>query len=359
MRAQGVGTFAGNRNRIINGAMTFDQRYAGSANSAPAGYNYVLDRWQVTATQASKFTVQRDSSANTVAGFTNSMKIVSSSAYTVGTGESFYISQKIEGYNVADLRWGTANAKPVTLSFWVRSSLTGTFGGSFWNNLTDRLYAFTYTISAADTWEQKFVTINGDTTGTWETTNQVGMYVNFVIGCASGTQGTAGIWQAASTNAYFPTGSTNVVSTSGATWYVTGVQLEAGTTPTPFEYRQYGTELALCQRYYQQYNSTGDNAGFICNAYNDTSSRAFGVIQFPVIMRTSPTLTVVSATSFGIYAVPANSITLSSIALLGGASLPSSIGLILNASGVTAGQGTVLKDIGTNASGRIQISAEL
>jgi hypothetical protein len=354
MRAQNLDF--GLRNRIINGAMQIDQRNAGTAVT-PANGNYTIDRYKCGVSQSSKFTLQQDSSANTVAGFVSSLKVISSSAYSITSSDYFMVGQEIEGSNIYDLRWGTANARPVTLSFFVRSSLTGTFGGSLRNNAADRSYPFSYTIVAADTWEQKSITIAGDTSGTWLTTNSTGINLVFGLGAGSTLSGTAGAWT--SSNLVSTTGAVSVVGTSGATWYITGIQLEEGSQATPFEFRHYGKELMMCQRYYQQYNSTGDNAGFICNAYNDTSSRAFGVIQFPVIMRTSPTLTVVSATSFGIYGIPANSITLSSIALLGGASLPSSIGLILNASGVTAGQGTVLKDIGTNASGRIQISAEL
>jgi hypothetical protein len=248
----------GMRNKLINGSMRIDQRNSGSANT-PGDQNYTLDRWQTRVSQSSKFTVQQDSSANTVAGFTNSLKVVSSSAYSVISSDIFSVGQKIEGLNCTDLAWGTASARPVTLSFWVRSSLTGAFGGALNNSAFDRSYPFSYTISAANTWEYKTITISGDTTGTWLTSNSNGIDLRFSLGVGSQYTTTGGAWTAG--NYWQPTGSTSIVGTSGATWYVTGVQLEEGSVPTPFEYRSYGTELALCQRYFTVItNGTGNSA---------------------------------------------------------------------------------------------------
>ena len=238
----------GFKNRIINGAMVIDQRNAG-ASVTPTDTAYGLDRWSFRLTQASKFTTQQNAGAVTPpAGYTNYLGVTSSSAYSVVASDFFTLVQYIEGYNVADLGWGTANAQTVTLSFWVRSSLTGTFGGSFNSTNNGRSYPFTYTISSANTWEQKTVTVAGDTSGTWETTNTRGMGVRFNLGAGSTYSGTANTWSSAS---YFaPTGAVSVVGTSGATFYITGVQLEKGSTATSFDYRPYGTELNLCQRYY-------------------------------------------------------------------------------------------------------------
>ena len=236
------------RNRIINGAMVIDQRNAG-ASVTPA-VSYTLDRWQGVNTQASKFTVQQNAGSVTPpAGFTNYLGVTSSSAYSVLTGDTFYIVQYVEGLNCTDLAWGTANAKTVTLSFQVYSSLTGTFGGSLANSAGNRVYPFSYTVSSANTWTTVSVTIAGDTTGTWLTTNGIGIQVRFGLGSGSTYTGTAGAWGTA--NAIQSTGSVSVVGTNGATFYITGVQLEKGTQATSFEYRQYGTELALCQRYFE------------------------------------------------------------------------------------------------------------
>jgi len=189
--------------------------------------------------------------------------------------------QYVEGYNVADLGWGTANASSVTLSFRVYSSLTGTFGGSITNSGQDRSYPFSYTISSANTWTTISVTIAGDTSGTWLKTNGNGLSVFFGLGVGSTYSGTAGAWAGA---AYFSaTGATSVVGTNGATFYITGVQLEKGSTATSFDYRPYGTELALCQRYYWQCT---DSVGISTSAINLNRT----AVNMPVPMRTAPTL---------------------------------------------------------------------
>lgn len=277
----------GMRNRIINGAMRIDQRNAGAAVT-PANANYTLDRFQAVLSQSAKYSVQQDSSANTVAGFTSSLKVTSLSAYSVGASELFTIQQPIEGFNTADLNWGTANAKTVTLSFYVRSSLIGTFGGSFTNSAGNRNFPFSYTISVADTWEQKFITVAGDTSGTWiGATNGVGILIRFGLGVGSTVSGPAGAWS--SSTYYSATGATSVVGTNGATWYITGVQLEEGSVPTPFEYRQRGTELMLCQRYYYQI-SYDASAQTSLIGFSRGSTVCYFNLTNPVIMRTTPSV---------------------------------------------------------------------
>lgn len=278
----------GMRNRIINGAMRIDQRNAGAAVT-PGSFTYTLDRWGAVQTSSAKFSVQQDSSANTVAGFTSSLKVVSLSSYSVGASDTFNVYQSVEGFNCADFAWGTASARPVTLSFWVRSSLTGTFGGAIKDGSSTNSYPFTYTIVAANTWEQKILTIPGPTSGQFSytsTTNGIGLQVQFGLGAGANFSGTAGAW--AAVNAYSATGATSVVGTNGATWYVTGVQLEEGSVPTPFEYRQYGTELQLCQRYYWK-NKPGSTVTLVTAGYNSSTTAFQGFISFPVPMRTSPT----------------------------------------------------------------------
>ena len=288
--SSGNATFAGTavpassflRNRIINGDMRIDQRNAG-ASVTPTDGQYLTDRFVAGLTAASKFTAQQSSTAPI--GFSNSLLITSSSAYSVGTNDAFTVSQKIEGFNFADFMWGTANAVTVTLSFWVRSSLTGTFGGAITNSGDTRSYPFSYAISVANTWEQKIVTIAGDTSGTWVgSTNGVGARVWFGLGVGTTYSGTAGAWVGSAKVSV--TGATSVVGTSGATFYLTGVQLEVGSAATPFERRQFGQELMLCQRYF--YKDAGGNAYFVANA-------ATGNIRFSgswkTTMRASPTLT--------------------------------------------------------------------
>ena len=283
----------GFKNRIINGAMVIDQRNAGASVSITNSSPYTVDRWLGFATQSSKFTVQQNAGSVTPpTGFTNYLGCTSLSAYSVGASETFNIQHKIEGFNTADLMWGTANAKTITLSFWVRSSLTGTFGGALRNGAVDRRYPFSYTISSADTWEQKSITIAGDTTGTWLTNNDTGINLLFSIGTGSSLSGTAGAWTASSVNSV--TGAVSVVGTSGATFYITGVQLEVGSTATSFDYRPYGTELHLCQRYYQALSGLGWIQG---QASRDTATVSYHGIIYRVPMRGVPTGSVTDSTS--------------------------------------------------------------
>jgi hypothetical protein len=273
--------FNGFKNRIINGAMMIDQRNAG-ASVTPNG-TYTLDRFAAQLSQSSKYTVQQNAGSVTPpTGFSNYLGVTSSSAYSITSSDFFFIQQHIEGFNTADLAFGTASASTVTLSFWVRSSLTGTFGGSLRNSAANRSYPFSYTISSANTWEQKSITIAGDTSGTWiGATNGIGINVSFSLGMGSTYSTTAGAW--ATGNYASVTSATSVVGTNGATFYITGVQLEKGSTATSFDYRPYGTELALCQRYYQKFSS-------FMNAFNNASYNYYPVVVLKVTMRATPTL---------------------------------------------------------------------
>jgi len=276
------------KNRIINGAMVIDQRNAG-ASSLASNSTYYLDRWGFFASQNNKFNIgQNLGSVTPPAGFTNYLGLNVASAVSVASGDYFSVAQKIEGFNIADLGWGTANAKTVTLSFQVYSSLTGTFGAVFRNSSNARAYPFTYTISSANTWTSISVTVVGDTTGTWNTNNSSGIEIWWNLGAGSTFSTTAGAWAAGNFTA--PTGATSVVGTNGATFYITGVQLEVGSTATSFDYRPYGTELALCQRYYVQF--LGSNAyEQLCIGMSSTNQNGYCVVPLPVTMRSTPTLT--------------------------------------------------------------------
>jgi hypothetical protein len=282
----------GYKNRLINSAMVIDQRNSG-ASVTPTASAYTLDRWQATISASSKISVQQSSTAPT--GFKNSLLVTSLAATTVGTTDFYLIQQKIEGFNIADLGWGAAGASTVTLSFWVRSSLTGTFGGSLGNSAFDRTYPFTYTISAANTFEYKTITIAGDTSGTWLSTNGTGIQLTIGLGSGATYSGTAGAW--ASAGYQTATGATQVVATNGATFYITGVQLEKGSTATSFDYRPYGTELALCQRYYWSTNSSTSN-NFIAWIYAVNTVDAYGYLYFPVFMRTNPSAVTYAGTGW-------------------------------------------------------------
>jgi hypothetical protein len=285
--------------------MVIDQRNAGASISGNNNV-YSLDRWKIETSQNSKFTVQQTPSATETgyatrvgAGFTNYLACTSSAATSVGAGDYYQVEQLIEGFNTADLAWGTSNAKTVTLSFWAYSSLTGTFGGYLGNSAFNRLYPFTYTISSANTWTQISVTIVGDTSGTWiGATNGIGMYVGFILGIGSTYGGgTANAWN---TTKWGATGITNVVATSGATFYLTGVQLEKGSTATSFDYRPYGTELALCQRYFQTY-VVPNQGGIPSNGVWRNSTRADVTQILPVVMRSAPTIATTNIGNINVY----------------------------------------------------------
>ena len=280
----------GFKNRIINGAMVIDQRNAGAASPSPAiGNGYLVDRFVFAASVVSKFTAQQNQGTVTPpAGFINYQGLTSSSSYPVTAGDYFVVGQYIEGLNVADLAWGTASAATVTLSFWVRSSLTGTFGGVLSNDGSNRSYPFSYTISAANTWEQKSITIAGDTSGTWLKTNGIGIRLWFGLGVGSTYSGTAGAWTGSALLS--ATGATSVVGTNGATFYITGVQLEKGSTATSFDYRPYTTELQLCQRYYFKNIPAVAGSNVVTGVFNGTTNLVITAI-FPVSMRVAPTMT--------------------------------------------------------------------
>jgi hypothetical protein len=282
------------KNRIINGSIIISQ-YNGTSSVTPVHDGFTIDRYKWALSQASKLTSQQSTTAPS--GFKNSMLVTSSAATTVGSSDYFFFRQDIEGLNTYDLAWGTASAKTVTLSFQVYSSLTGTFGGSLRNSAGDRSYPFAYTVSSANTWTTISITIAGDTSGTWLTTNGIGISCSFGLGVGSSFSGTAGSWQAG--NLFSSTGAVNFVSTSGATFYITGVQLEVGSSATGFEYRQYTTELQLCQRYYYLWSQgIANSTGFMGLAFQMNSTEMDIVAYLPVSMRTTPTLSQTTGTNY-------------------------------------------------------------
>lgn len=323
------------RNRIINGAMMIDQRNAGASTSVQTTTTYAsCDRWYTGASANSKYTVQQNAGSVTPpAGFTNYIGITSSAATAVGAADYYYLSQRVEGYNVADFGFGTANAQPVTLSFWVRSSLTGTFSVSLFNSAANRFYPATYTISAANTWEQKSITVAGDTSGTWLTNNGIGMSVYFSLGLGSDYASTANTW---ASNGYVATGTTNLVATNGATFYITGVQLEEGTAASPFENRLITTELSLCQRYCMRWCGNQPYEGIGGGSFNAFSSTgAQGIMSTPVSMRATPTITF---STLGFTDVTAINNAVSNITLGTVNSGNNSLNLTITSTGMTSGR---------------------
>jgi hypothetical protein len=280
------------RNRIINGDMQIDQRNNGSAVTVNDYATFFsVDRFKLLGQSSDGvFTAQRSSTAPT--GFVNSLLItVTTADASIGSSQEYTVRQNIEGYNVADLGFGTANAKTITLSFWVRSSVTGAFGGSFMNNNDTRTNPFSYTINSANTWEYKTITITGDTSGTWQTTTSTGLCILWSLGVGTGLKGTAGTWSGSSF--YAPTSSVNLISTLNATLYITGVQLEAGSQASGFEFLPVDVNLIRCQRYFSKSATNTGLTGcgvMTCVTFNQTE--LFGYCPWPVTMRATPTVTI-------------------------------------------------------------------
>ncbi len=281
------------RNRIINGDMRIDQRNAGASVTVTDAYT--LDRWEVRENTDGAVTAQQVTDAPT--SFVNSVKITTTTADASLTSDQILrVTQPIEGLNIADLDFGTANAKTITLSFWVKGSITGTYAGVYANGSNNRSYIFTYTILAANTWEQKTVTIAGDTTGTWVTTSARGAVVTFTLGAASSYNGTANVWTGSDVRSV--SGAVSVIGTLSATWQVTGVQLEIGTSATPFERRLYNQELANCQRYFEKsyelvtVPATNTYIGMVhVSAASNGFADMIVMLNFNVQKRATPTIT--------------------------------------------------------------------
>jgi len=346
----GTGSTAGVtgfKNRIINGDMRIAQRGTGSFAVDNGNWYYPADRFSAyQSVTGSKFSIQQNAGSVTPpTGFNYYIGATVTSAYSPTGTDWFPIRQTIEGYNVADLLFGTANAKTFTASFWVRSSLTGTMGGAFWNNDGSRSYPFTYTISSANTWEYKTITVPGCTDGTWQTTNLGGLTISWSMGAGSTYTGTAGAWA----NTYYTsaTGATNIVATSGATLYIAGVQIEVGSAATDFDVRDYGSEFTRCQRYFQTLTETdivGSNGNWAAFGWGSSWGGTTGIsIFYNPPLRAAPSVAFTAPSTFarhapGINAEQCNGISAqvpnantSVILGTGPASFPSGAGCILTA----------------------------
>lgn len=336
---QNGGQLAGLRNRVINGGMVVDQRNSGASVSAgtTGSLVYLVDRSGYFVTQASKLTAQQNAGAVTPpAGFSNYLGFTSTSSYSVVAADLFLLEHRIEANNTADFAWGTANAKDVTLSFKVYSSLTGTFGGAVNTYAGTYSYPFSYSIPVANTWTTVSIQIPGPTAGVWGTGVNGGIQINFSLGTGSTGSGTAGAWVGGATSFYSVTGATSVVGTNGATWYITGLQLELGSVATTFEQRPYGLELALCQRYFYVFG--GGASGFA-----NGSTVVETAVAFPAIMRAAPSV----AAGAGLQTInwtgganvnPSSQSVSSLVASIYGASWRFN-----NYTGLTSGQGVVLQ----------------
>ena len=343
------------KNRIINGAMVISQRNAAASVTAMSP-GYTLDRWAQIA-GAGSVTVQRTTSI-VPTGFAYAYGVTVATVNTRGAADYSFIYQSIEGLNVADLDLGLSTAQTVTVSFWVRSSVSGLYSGVLASGDNTRSYGFTYTISAANTWEQKTVTIVGDTSGgktAYPIDNTTGLRLKLDLGSGSNYQVTADSWQAA-TNKIGVAGTVSWAQTAGATFYVTGVQLEKGSTATAFDYRPYGTELSLCQRYY--YKHQGATGTRFASGFNSSTINSVNWAPFITPMRAAPSALEQTGTAsdYGI-AYLATGATCSSVPVFNNADTLGSTITFVVSSGLTAGQGSNVYS--NNANGYLAWSAEL
>ena len=289
------GQIGGRRNIVINGGMSISQRY-GTTATTPTHTQYVVDRWENHLSQTGKFSVQQVEDAPNGEGVGKySSKITSLSAYTIQSSDFFVYNYNIEGLNVDHLQFGTSSAKTITISFYVKSSLTGTFSLAIRNQAYNRSQVQEYSISSANTWERKSLTFTGDTSGTWLTTNMVGMRLSWGLGGGSSYHiSSTGTWLGV--DDWTTSSSTSVVSTNAATWYITGVQMEIGTQATPFEHLTSGEERLLCQRYYIKYVQQGCS-GYIESAAGTTAQLTHNI---PVSMRADPSTVCTTASNIGV-----------------------------------------------------------
>jgi hypothetical protein len=335
------------RNRIINGDMRIDQRNAGSAVT-PSDNAFTLDRWAHRENGSGAYTVQRSTTVPSGQGFTNSiLATVTTADSSIASDEIYSFLHKIEGFNTADFNWGTASAKPITLSFWVRSSHIGTYSVGFLNIDANRGYAASYTINSADTWEYKTITISGDTTGTWHTDNRCSIQISFCLGCGTGRTEPANSW--VGSNVQGADGTFNWMANLNATFYLTGVQLEVGSYATSFERRPYTTELQLCQRYLPKVGfDTDDQIGV-----GQATGSGTWAIQIPHIVqpRVAPTgISAGTASNFNVINSTASGVAVTAINFsAGGLSGSRVTGSV--SSGLTAGNATILR--AQNSSGFI------
>ena len=342
--------FAG-RNIVINGEMKVSQRN-GTTATATGNNTYSIDRYVSYASGGSAYTVQQVTDAP--AGFKNAAKVTITTAdSSIGSGDYAVMQYRAEGIDIAHFNCGTSDAETVTLSFWVKSSLTGNFGGAMRNGAVNRSYPYLYNIAQADTWEKKSVTLTLDTTGTWAVDTGQGLVFMWDFGSGTNFQGTADTWAGAN---YHTAGSqVKLIATNGATWLVTGVQLEIGSTATEFEHRTFGEELALCQRYFQQWGGNSGNER-IGNGFNYNTVQARVDMVLPVAMRAAPTLSSPDVTKWSVEGAM-GAIACTAIAVDQPSTKIAAINFTVG-SGLTAGQGVHIMS-GSNTVARLLLTAEI
>ena len=291
------------RNFIQNGDFRIVQRATSSAT--PADGEYLIDRWKWWRTgSAGVAAMSQDTDVPTVAeagvDYGYSLKLdVTTADGSIAAADYYYFEQMIEGLDWASMGYGGSNALTTTVQFWVKSTKTGVFSVSYGNSAVDRSYPAEYTVSSSNTWEKKTVTIAGDSTGTWLTTNGIGNRLRFTLAMGSNRTGTANQWNAA--NDIASTNQVNAMDSTSNNFFITGVQVEVGAQSSDFEQRDYASELARCNRFFFQYNqNVGDHQREHWSSQNVSTTQSDVAIQYPVAMRAAPTFSTGSAADWRI-----------------------------------------------------------
>ena len=277
INAGGGGT---NKNLIINGNMVCSQR--GTSFSNVTSSQFCLDRFSVDVSGGGAFNVTQDTSAPE--GFEKSLKLeVNTADSSIAAGDAYRVTQAVEGQNTAQVELGASTAKAMALSFYVKSSVTGTYGVGLANSAETENFVAEYTISSANTWEKKTINIPVRTSGTWLTNNGIGIGVRFDLGSGTDYNGTAGQWQTTSAKVYRTSSCVNLIATGSATWFLTGVQLEIGQNPTSFEHEPFERTLDKCRRYAFVMGGDGVYERYAVG-YNQSSTQARCVTFYPSTM---------------------------------------------------------------------------
>jgi hypothetical protein len=339
--------FTGNnfRNIIINGDMSIAQRGTSESGITSSGYRTV-DRYQAQISSLGTWTISQSTDVPTGQGFGYSQKFDCTTANASPSGSSFMlIGQNIEGQNLQYLKKGTSNAESTTLSFWVKSNKTGTYIAELQDTDNSRTIGKSYTIDTADTWEKKTITFDGDTTGAFDNDNGKSLAVNFYLGAGSNfTSGTLQTSWGATPTADRLVGQVNLADSTSNEWYVTGVQLEAGTSASDFEFLPHDVNLARCLRYCFVVGNTPTNGEI--NRYANigtyyTATQFFSSVYYPVVMRATPSFTVVGATPSVSFTTYSANTARTSTAVGTDSISATSIGYVITTSSATQGDGGI------------------
>ena len=296
VRPQGMGFNTGRRNLIINGAMQVAQRGTSETSVTTAGYRNACDRFRCGGNNGT-WTISQDTDAPD--GFSNSFKMLLTATETISSASYWSVEQRIEGQNLQGLAYGTSSAKTVTVSFYVKSNVTGTYCLNLYQDDGNQNFPKTYTIDSANTWERKTISFVGDTANALDNDNVRSLRTVFHVVAGSGyNSGTPGT-RVAYTDATFAAGQSAQIDAVNDYWQITGLQLEVGTNASDFEHRSFGEELALCQRYFfaQQALAGEDYYAFGIGAA-ENSGTFRGLSSFPVTMRIEPSLTATASNTF-------------------------------------------------------------